>query len=130
MAKITREQAQKINAKCANDFRLDISYFVIWGEKHLKKEITIEGSDSKYSATLMFCDVWTNHEKVGVEPTLTIDRLDPTGNDNDFYLVTRLYKANVGDIIKRKSMKVLQEMTRSFDDNAVLDILRAKELCA
>ena len=33
MAKITREQIQKINNKCKNDWELDIQFFIFHNEK-------------------------------------------------------------------------------------------------
>lgn len=39
MAKITREQYNKWNAQAQNGFRLDLQYYVVWGEKTLVKSI-------------------------------------------------------------------------------------------
>lgn len=39
MAKITREQYNKWNAQAQNGFRLDLQYYIVWGEKTLVKSI-------------------------------------------------------------------------------------------
>lgn len=42
MAKITREQIQKISSKCKNGWELDIQYFIFHNEKTLKKIIKLD----------------------------------------------------------------------------------------
>lgn len=42
MARITREQIQKINNKCSNDWRLDIQYYLFHNEKTLIKQIKLD----------------------------------------------------------------------------------------
>lgn len=42
MAKITREQIQKINNKCKNGWELDIQFFLFHNEKTLKKIIELD----------------------------------------------------------------------------------------
>lgn len=42
MPKITREQIQKINEKCENDWGLDIQYFIFHNEKELIKKIDLD----------------------------------------------------------------------------------------
>ena len=42
MAKITKEQIQKINEKCSNGWRLDIEYYLFHNEKTLIKQIKID----------------------------------------------------------------------------------------
>lgn len=41
MAKITKEQIQKINEKCSNGWRLDVEYYLYHSEKTLIKQIKI-----------------------------------------------------------------------------------------
>ena len=47
MAKITREQIQKINSKCKNSWELDIQYFIFHNEKTLKKIIELDNLNNK-----------------------------------------------------------------------------------
>lgn len=42
MGKITREQIQKINNNCKNNWELDIQYFIFHSEKTLKKIIELD----------------------------------------------------------------------------------------
>ena len=42
MAKVTREQIEKINNKCKNDWELDIQFFIFHNEKTLKKIIELD----------------------------------------------------------------------------------------
>ena len=42
MAKVTRDQVNKINKECKNGFGLDIERLMVWGEKQLVKEIKNE----------------------------------------------------------------------------------------
>lgn len=42
MAQITREQVQKINEKCSNEWGLDIQYFLYHNEKTLIKKIDLD----------------------------------------------------------------------------------------
>lgn len=50
MAKITKQQIQKINNMCSNDWQLDLEYFLYHGEKQLMKCIDLdEGSYLKFT---------------------------------------------------------------------------------
>lgn len=42
MAKITREQIQKINEKCKNDWKLDVQYYLFHNERTLIKQIKLD----------------------------------------------------------------------------------------
>ena len=42
MAKVTREQIEKINNKCKNHWELDIQFFIFHNEKTLKKIIELD----------------------------------------------------------------------------------------
>ncbi len=42
MPKITKEQIQKTNAKCSNDWRLDVEYYLFHNEKRLIKHIELD----------------------------------------------------------------------------------------
>ena len=43
MPSITREQAQKWDAQARGGFRFDVRYYVIWGEKELRKTVELPG---------------------------------------------------------------------------------------
>lgn len=42
MGTITREQIQKINSKCSNDWRLDTEYYIFHNQKTLIKHIKLD----------------------------------------------------------------------------------------
>ena len=42
MATITKEQVQKINNSCSNDWKLDLEYYLYHGEKQLVKHIDLD----------------------------------------------------------------------------------------
>ena len=52
MAKITKKQYLDINAKCDNNFILDLQHFCVWGEKQLGKTIKI--TDTIYINATIF----------------------------------------------------------------------------
>ena len=73
MPKITREQLNKWNAQAANGFRLDLEYFLTWGEKRLEKIITRENGD-RFSIILEY---FPEYEKIPCGQYFTRNR--PTG---------------------------------------------------
>ena len=42
MPKITKQQIEKINNKCMNDWRLDVQYYLYHSEKELIKKIDLD----------------------------------------------------------------------------------------
>jgi len=42
MATITKEQVQKINNSCSNDWKLDLEFYLLYGEKQLVKHIDLD----------------------------------------------------------------------------------------
>lgn len=54
MAKITKDQVNKINAKCKNGFTLSLYTAIIHGEKCLEKDIQLDDSGVLYRVTLRF----------------------------------------------------------------------------
>lgn len=42
MAKITKQEIEKINNKCRNDWRLDVEYYLFHNEKRLIKHIKLD----------------------------------------------------------------------------------------
>lgn len=73
MAKLTREQLNKMNEKMSNDFGLDIQYFCTWGEKTAVKYIKVsEDPENDYlvSAKLHFVDtskMWEPERNYNIE---------------------------------------------------------------
>lgn len=57
MSKISKEQIQKINAKCENNWKLDIQYLVFHNEKQLYKIIEL---DQKHYLQFELSYDWNN----------------------------------------------------------------------
>ena len=125
MPSIKKADIIKINSKCENGFRLDIERAVVWGEKDLRKGIEIANTgDEKHDNiitvfTLSFDDVYEGEGwravKIGVAPTLTIDKQFPI-KDSTLANVVHVAKTRLGDVVPRKSMATLQKLTGKFTD--------------
>ena len=121
MAKITRDQVNKINKECKNGFGLDLERLVIWGEKQLAKEIRLENGNI-LRVILYFKDIIERYEKKGVQPVYSFSMLEKTSVES-MYRVHTLKSDYVGELIPRRNMKQLQELT-------ALDIFADSEMLA
>lgn len=121
MAKITRDQVNKINKECKNGFGLDLERLVVWGEKQLVKEIKLDNGNI-LRAILYFKDIFAHYEKQGVQPIYSFSMLEKTSVES-MYRVHTLKSDYVGELIPRRSMKQLQELT-------ALDIFADSEMLA
>ena len=117
MAKVTRDQVNKINKECKNGFGLDI----VCGEKQLVKEIKLDNGNI-LKAILYFKDIFAHYKKQGVQPVYSFLMLEKTSVES-MYRVRTLKSDYVGELIPRRSMKQLQELT-------ALDIFADSEMLA
>ena len=85
MAKITKDQVNKINAKCKNGFTLSLYAAVIHGEKWLEKDIQLDDSGVLYRITLRFKEKYERFGTIGVYPVLDIEKYVPCKTE-DMYL--------------------------------------------
>lgn len=123
MATITKGQVCRINEKCKNGFMLDVQTAVIWGRKDLVKEIILDESGVIYRFRLSFEEETENFTKIGVRPFLDIDKLIPAKTPG-IYCVTTLKTEILGDLLQRKNIKVLQNLTVNYPDEKVAAIIR------
>ena len=86
MAKITKDQVNKINAKCKNGFTLSLYATMIHGEKWLEKDIQRK--------------------------------------TEDMYQVLDVRSEKLGEIVNRRSMKVLQDLTADYPDEKLISLIR------
>lgn len=86
MAKITKDQVNKINAKCKNGFTLSLYAAMIHGEKWLEKDIQRK--------------------------------------TEDMYQVLDVRSEKLGEIVNRRSMKVLQDLTADYPDEKLISLIR------
>lgn len=123
MANITIGQVKKFNAACKNGFMLDLERLGVWGEKRCKKNFKIDDSGVLYTFILEFYEESRNFVKVGVYPVLVIEKLIPTRTDG-VYDIHCLKEERLGETVKRKSVKVLQDLTANYTEEKAVSIIR------
>lgn len=129
MAKLTREQLQKINNSCDNGFKLDLNYFFIHGEKALVKNVNID--EKQYlKAFINFCD---ELEEVtqgnGIKYRKSTGRKIPyirvslyhrgEHADSSYGLGKMIY---LGNGVARKSLSLLQKSTKKVTDELIKNL--------
>lgn len=80
MAKLTREQLTRWNAKLSNGFQLDLQRFAVWGEKDAVRNIKLD--DGKIlQAKINWREVRDGFRYTGlVQPQMHLSIWTPTGN--------------------------------------------------
>lgn len=125
MARITVEQINKINAKCKNGFELDLNAALLRGEKRLEKDIRLDDSGIIYRCTLRFLEKCERFKVIGVYPVLDIDKLVP-GMTEYVYQVLYISSEKLGDMVTRRSMKILQDLTANYPDDKLISKIRGE----
>lgn len=123
MAKITKDQVNKINAKCKNGFTLSLYTAIIHGEKCLEKDIRIDDSGILYRVSLRFKEKYDEFRAIGVYPVLEIEKYVPCKTE-DVYQVLGVRSEKLGEIVNRRSMKVLQDLTADYPDEKLVSLIR------
>ncbi len=122
MAKLTREQFNKINVSCKNGFMLDLYYFAIWSEKQLIKNIMIDDLNC-YEVVIGFHEVSENFRKVGEKPFIRFSRCSRRSADSTMWTVSHLKTIEVDDqVVTRKNMKLLYALTEEYTDKKALEV--------
>lgn len=114
MAKISKEQIASINRQCANGWKLDVQYYLFYGEKTLIKQVNLD--DENY---LEFALRYNYKNQV----SLYISKFYHKENEN-FATTSGLGKSRVLDTVsfKRKSANRLIEFTKGLTDNELIQI--------
>lgn len=123
MAKVTKDQVNKINAKCKNGFTLSLYTAIIHGEKCLKKDIRLDDSGVLYRVSLRFKEKYEKFRTIGVYPVLDIEKYVPCKTE-DMYQVLDVRSEKLGEIVNRRSMKVLQDLTADYPDEKLASLIR------
>lgn len=123
MAKLTRDQLEKFNGKCKNGFSLDSFFFCTWGEKRCKKIVKIGDDSIIYEVIVEFYDKYESFKKAGSVPTLIINKCVPTGTEG-VYSVHEIHREEVGEMVTRKTVKILQELTEGYTDEKLVDMIK------
>lgn len=122
MARMTRDQLNKFNANCKNGFSLDLYFFAVWGEKRCKRNIQIAGDSNIYEIIIEFVEESKNFAKLGNKPIMIINKCVQTGT-KDMYSVHRIYDQVLGEMVQRKSIKILQEFTNDYPEEKLLEMI-------
>lgn len=114
MGKITREQIQKINNNCRNNWELDIQYFILHSEKTLKKIIEL---DTEHYLEFRIDYNYNN------QITLFINKFYHKAND-EFATSNGLGKKKILEEspAPRKSINKLIEFTKTLTDDELMKI--------
>lgn len=121
MAKLTREQFNKINVACKNGFMLDLHYFAIWSEKQLIKNIMIDDLNC-YEVVIGFHEVSENFRKVGEKPFIRFSRCSRRNAESTMWTVSHLKTIEVDQVVARKNMKLLYALTEEYTDKKSLEV--------
>lgn len=116
MASITMEQVKKMNDKMHNSFVFDEYGFVYGQGKGCVKDI--KTSENKF----LKCQLYfaTNRQAENI-PTLSIREFTRTGTGMASSSGLGYTKA-VGEPVARKNFKLLQELTKQFDDETLIKL--------
>ena len=130
MAKLTREQLTKWNAKAHNGFRLDIEYFLTWNEKTLIKDILLpEGDIIRFklyyipeyeTITNSYGCIW--NQRTGRQiPTMRVDKL-VKGKTEGIYIVHTLeHDITMGDPEKTLKFAALCNISASVNTDKYME---------
>lgn len=102
---------------------LDLEHLGIWGKKRCKKNFKIDDSGVLYTFILEFYEESENFVKTGVYPVLVIEKLTPTRTDG-VYGAHYLKEERLGETVKRKSVKILQDLTANYTEEKAVSMIR------
>lgn len=120
MPRITREQIQKTNAKCSNDWRLDTEYYLFHNEKTLIKHIEL---DNEHYLQFKLSYNWNN------QITLHISKYHH--KEGDYFATSNgLGKSRILDETPatRKNLNNLIEFTKTLTDDECMSINEETEV--
>lgn len=98
-------------------------FFCTWGEKRCKKIVKIGDDSIIYDVIVEFYDKYENFKKAGSVPTLIINKCVPTGTEG-VYSVHEIHREEVGEMVTRKTVKILQELTEGYTDEKLVDMIK------
>ena len=120
MAKLTREQAQKWNAQLHGDFRFDVRYYVMWGNKVARRNIELE--DGKIlQATLEYHDIRDGYRSTGkVQPVLHF-QIWKDGHTEGMMVSTGMgASVEIGTPQNKRNWNELCKLSGLYDEAALL----------
>ena len=127
MTKLTVKQYKDINSKCKNGFVLDLSWFGVWKEKQLRKNIVIDDYtviDIVVKFGKYFNGRWSD-QVIAVQPEYRIDIMTRTNTDG-MYRVHNLIEELAGEKVTRRNMNLLYEVEKNLTSDFILEKVREK----
>lgn len=124
MPSITREQAQKWDAQARGGFRFDVRYYVMWGEKELRKTVELPGG--RYvEFKIGYCaeyETKTNDYgcKWNVEtgrhiPQLSVTVWTPTATEGVYTSHGYGKHIDIGPALAKKNYKILCQLSETVN---------------
>ena len=119
MATMTSEQAEKINARCSNDWKFDARRYIMHsGEKQLCKQIQLDDTHV-IRAEIYFQDTYKNFKRDGLEIVLHVDKLTLCG---DFYHGGIGLFRSIPYSKNRRMFSDLEKLTAIIDDEYIMQM--------
>lgn len=124
MAKCTKEQYQRWNAKAQNGFRFDLQHFLMWGEKRAERSIMLPNGN-RLSACLEWHDVLEDEgyyrKSIGVKPRLSLMVWSPAQTAGIWRSEGFGAIIEVTDkVYKKKSWDELAKYTSNLNDDILM----------
>lgn len=122
MASITREKAIKWDetAKKYGDFRFDLEYYVLWGEKALIKNIKHE--DGTYTQhKIRYASSFSRERGDYTEyhtPVYIIDKLVPTSTEGVYHVI-EAHREAIGEATAKKNYNNLCKLSANINIEGV-----------
>ncbi|MDE7425350.1 MAG: hypothetical protein K2N51_16960 [Lachnospiraceae bacterium] len=117
MAKITREQIEKINSGLKNGFKFDLERFFMWNEKSVIKQIKLD-SEQVLQVSIHYT---TGNEGEAI-PTL---HLHKGTIDGDFISFSGLGQSfQIGEPQKRRNFNFLAKLTANNSDESLISLAK------
>ena len=135
MASITKEKYLKINGGCENDFKLDLQYYVTWGEYKLYKLIEKEDQNHYHNFRLGYREhKESKTNECGCTYPVYDGTFDIVLNYNTSYhengmLITNGLGKNftIKTGLTRKTIKELQETTKELTQEKLFEMIGGVE---
>lgn len=128
MAKVTREQLTRWNAKLNNGFELDLHQLLVWNEKSAQRLIDLSDG-KKLSAKISWYEVmdkpdapFWQQKAIGVRPCLDLSIWTPTSTPEMWGSRGIGAKVELTDkVYAKRSWNELAKFTAEWNDQRILD---------
>lgn len=127
MARVTREQIEKLNGGCGNGFKVDLNRLVMRGEKIFVLDVPVSDTE-KLEITVDYIDT-----RDGLVPRISVDLWTKCDYSSDYYShhsgdYSRCVYV-VDAIQKRKNVKPLQKITVDMSSDFLQSLIDDYHAC-